>query len=414
MQENEKHAQLRKHKALATGLFVFMTLVFIASTWLLKTGADDWLGYVKAFSEAAMVGALADWFAVTALFHHPLGIPIPHTNLIENSKARIGDNLGNFVVYNFLTAENLRPYINKISIAPMAAEWLAKDKSKALLLREVSNIISRILIRLDEKEVTQFIARKGEALLQDLKLHKLAAGAIEYVMEQKEHEKLITLLAGKIKEFIAENGELVKQRVHKESYFFIPGFVDRKLADRITQGLIGYFEEIEKDTSHRVREEILLQIHEFVERLHSDPALQNRLSQLKDSYLTPDKLESYAQSLWVNLRDSLLTELKNENSTLQEYLNKNLAEFSEHLQEDKNLQNKIDSFIKVTGYRYILKNAKEAGTLISDTVGNWKGRELSQKLELEVGKDLQFIRINGTLVGGMVGLLLYVVSKWIG
>src|SRR6478752_7446823 len=201
---NNKAAQLRKHKMLATGLFLLMLLVYILMTWLLRTQPAAWMGYVKAFSEAAMVGALADWFAVTALFHHPLGIPIPHTNLIENSKKAIGDNLGNFVVSNFLTAGNIRPYIQKLNISSYAAQWLEKEKNKNVLVNEVTKLLNDIMGKLEDKQVADFIAKKGNELLDNIELNKIVSNALRYFLDRNEHEKLVTTLAEKIKTYISE------------------------------------------------------------------------------------------------------------------------------------------------------------------------------------------------------------------
>lgn len=414
MQEHEKKIQLRKHKTFATGLFLLMALVFLGCIYLQKNMPALWIGYLKAFAEAAMVGALADWFAVTALFHHPLGIPIPHTNLIENSKKRIGDNLGNFVVDNFLTAKNIRPYIARIQLASYGAEWLQKDNNQNLLVKEGSFLLADIISKLDDKKMASFLATKGAELLKELPLANLSANALQYLYDNKQQEKLVTLLAEKIKGFIGENVELVKEKVHQESYFFIPGFVDRKLAVKITSGLVKYFEDIEQEPDHRVRQEINSQILSFIEKLKNDFAWQDKLAGIADKFITREKLEEYTSAAWNNIKKSFLQDLHQEDSAVKKYFKTSLQNLAQNLSSDKELQQKIDGWLRHTAYRFILKNSKEAGILISNTVGNWQGRELSQKLELEVGKDLQFIRINGTLVGGLVGLILYIITKLIG
>ncbi len=414
MTDIEKRKQLNQHKLLATGLFILMAIVFCVTSYFLKHAPQNWLGYVNAFAEAAMVGALADWFAVTALFHHPMGIPIPHTNLIENSKKRIGDNLGNFVVSNFLTSANLRPYVQNIKVSGYAAEWLQKGNNNQLLLTEGFNFAKKIISSLPDEEVVLFIEKKGRELIHSTDIASLASIAIKYLVQHQEHEQVVTALAQKIKEFLEQNQDVVKERVHKESPFFIPGFVDRKLADKISNGLIGYFEEIATTPNHRVREEISNELLRFAEDLTLNPLWSTKLSAMKDTFLQGDALKKYAGNLWQYAKEQLLHELSLENGVLQKYLSENLGGFAHQLETDEQLQNKVDGWIRLNGYRYILKNSSKAGELISNTVGNWKGRELSQKLELEVGKDLQFIRINGTIVGGLVGLLLHLVSQSLG
>lgn len=411
----DKARSLRAHKRAATGLFLLMVAVYITTVWMARSGDHGaWLGYVNAFAEAAMVGALADWFAVTALFHHPLGIPIPHTNLIEHSKARIGANLGDFVVSNFLTPASIRPYLEKLSVARLAGEWLGKEKNKTAVVAEATRLLADILQKMDDRAVTRFVARKGSELLGELKVAPIVANALEYFLRRGEHQAVVTLLAGKVAGYIGEHNDLVRQRVKQESFFFIPGFVNNKVAEKITAGLVAYFQEIEADESHRVRDEISEQLGLFVARLRTEPDWDARFASLREGLLSPDKLQEYAAAAWTSLKTTLLTELTAERSPLKKYLAKTLADTATRLSNDPAMQEKIDGWIRVTAYRYILRNRASVGGLISNTVGNWQGRELSQKLELEVGRDLQFIRINGTVVGGLVGLVIYAVTEWVG
>jgi len=414
MNDKDKAAQLKAHKRLATGLFMLMLALYIVMVWLTKTRPAVWVGYVQAFSEAAMIGALADWFAVTALFHHPLGIPIPHTNLIEKGKKSIGNNLGTFVVSNFLTAGNIRPYIQKLSVSAYAAQWLEQPKNKGLLVTEITRMLADILHKVDDRSISAFIARKGSALLADVKLNVIVGNALHYFLDKGSHEEIVTLLARKIKAFISENEALVREKVQGESYFFIPKFVDNKLAEKITSGLAGYFEEIEQDPTHRIRAEISTQLYLFVEKLRTDPRWEEEFRRLSGSMLSSGKLEEYAAAAWQSLKSTLLHELASEGSALSSYFSKTLEELAGNLKADPVLQQKIDGWIRHTAYKYILRNATQVGALISNTVGNWQGAELSRKLELEVGKDLQFIRINGTIVGGLVGLLIYALTELIG
>lgn len=413
MNETDKAAQLRAHKRLATGLFLLMLVVYIATAWWSQGNPAAWLGYVKAFSEAAMVGALADWFAVTALFHHPLGIPIPHTNLIERGKQAIGANLGSFVVSNFLTARAIRPYIAKLSVSAYAADWLAKPQSKALLIGEAGRLLTDIIQKMDDKTVAKFIARRGSSIITDLKLNLLVANAAQYFLDRAEHQKMITLLTRKIKGYIQEHESMVREKVKSESYFFIPSFVDNKLAAKITGGLVRYFEEIELDETHRIRGEITDQLYRFIGELRTEPRWEEEFRKLSAGLLSTEKMEELATAAWQSLKATLQQELGNDRSALSRYLSRTLDELAVNLRTDPALQVKIDGWIRHTAYKYILRNTEQVGALISNTVGAWPGRELSRKLELEVGKDLQFIRINGTIVGGLVGLLIYSVTEWI-
>jgi uncharacterized membrane-anchored protein YjiN (DUF445 family) len=412
MNDEAKRKQLRKYKAFATGLFVLMTVVFIITTILQKNNDSHWIGYVRAFSEAAMVGALADWFAVTALFRHPLGLPIPHTNLIENSKQKLGDNLGSFVVNNFLSPTNIRPYIQKLKISGFVGEWLGKEKNQEVLIKNLSDIVLDILNKLDDAEVSLFISKKVSEMTDTIKLNTLLGNGIIYLLDKNDHQKIITNLSSQIKSYITENDEMIKERVKKGSYTFIPAFVDNKISDKIASGLSDFFKEIEENPQHEIRQLITEKIYDFSTELKQDPKWEDEFTTIKNDLLKNDKLKEYSNDIWISIKNTLMKELQEDHSSLKNYLSKNLNEFSQNLKTDENLQNKIDNWVRVTAYKYILKNTHQFGNLISSTVGNWQGKELSEKLELEVGKDLQFIRVNGTLVGGLVGLIIYTISHF--
>lgn len=412
MTDEEKKRQLRKYKAFATGLFLLMAVIFVMMTILQKTNDSHWIGYVRAFSEAAMVGALADWFAVTALFHHPLGLKIPHTNLIQNKKEQIGDNLGNFVVGNFLSPQNIRPYISKLNVSHFVGEWLSKQRNQEILLNETSTIILDILNKLDDEAVINFISKKAQEMTNDLKVNSILGNGLDYILEKNDHQRLVTGLSKQIKTYVLNNQEMVRDRVKKESFALVPKFVDDKIADKITQGLSKYFDEIETNLEHPLREEITRKLFNFSKDLKDNEKWEKELSTIKDSFLKEEKILIYAKDIWESIKKSLMKELNDEDSALKKYLLKNLNELSFNLQNDEKLQYKIDHWIRVTAYKYILKNTHQFGDLISSTVGNWQGKELSNKLELEVGKDLQFIRVNGTLVGGLVGLIIYTIAHF--
>ena len=412
MNDTEKKIQLRRYKMFATGLFVLMAIIFIIMTILEKKNHAYWIGYIRAFSEAAMVGALADWFAVTALFNYPLGIKIPHTNLIENSKERIGDNLGNFVVENFLSPQNIRPYIQKIKISGFVGDWLSKERNQENLMKEVSHIILDILNKLDDTEVVNFIGKKAKEMSDDLKINEIIGNGLEYILDKNDHQRFITNLSKQIKEYVLNNQNLVKERVKSESFFLVPKFVDDNIADKITKGLSKYFEEVELNENHSLRKEITDKLYSFSSEIKTEEKWVEEFATIKKDFLKEEKIKQYSTDIWNSIKKSLSKELEEEQSALKNYIKKNLAELSENLKTDENFQNKIDHWIRVTAYKYILKNTHQFGALISSTVGNWEGKELSEKLELEVGKDLQFIRVNGTIVGGLVGLIIYTVANF--
>ena len=281
-----KQKKLQHHKNIATGLLLLMLCIYITVVFLLKLHPQlSFLGYIKAFAEAAMVGALADWFAVTALFRKPLNLNIPHTNLIEQRKKDIGDNLGVFVVDNFLTPQQIRPYITNINIASFLINWLSNDKNKSFITDNASQLLKKLV---------------------------------------DNHKNTI--------------------ETHIISQFppIIPTFIAQTIAKKVTEGL-----------------------NDYVITLSDNPTELN------------------------NTVEKLIVQLKTNEA----------------------LQHKMNKWVQKMAYQFVLKNRTEVSTLISSTITNWEGRALSEKLELEVGKDLQFIRINGTLVGGLVGLLIYTLTQ---
>lgn len=412
MNDFEKKIQLQKYKWFATGLFIAMAVVFVFTTLLQKNSDSHWVGYVRAFSEAAMVGALADWFAVTALFKRPLGLPIPHTNLIENSKQKLGDNLGNFVVSNFLSPENIRPYIQKINISGFLGEWLLRERNQGVLIDNISSMVTDILTKLDDREVSLFISKKINTMTDEVHLNKILGNGIIYLLDKNDHQKIISNISRQISHYIDENNDMIQERVRKGSYSFIPSFVDNKISEKIASGLSEFFMEIEQNPQHEVRELITQKIYEFSEDLKQNEKWKDDFKNIKNTFLGEEKLNQYSYDIWLSIKKTVLAELEAEQSSLKKYVVKNINDFAQNLNSDENLQRKINVWTRATVYKYVLKNAHQAGTLISSTVGNWQGKELSQKLELEVGKDLQFIRVNGTIVGGLVGLIIYTISHF--
>ena len=404
-----KKNQLRKHKRLATGLFFFMAIVYGVMVYLQHQGSEAWMGYVEAFSEAGMVGALADWFAVTAIFKHPLGIPIPHTNLIERKKDDLGQNLGKFVKDNFLNPENIRPYIEKLNVVKWVSEWLNKPASQKILEKEIINLTKKIISDLEDKDVEQFLANKGTEVLREIDFQKISSSGIKYFIDKNEHITLLEILLPEIKEYINESQEMILHRL-SENRPFIAFLAGRKISNEVVEGLIKFIDEIESDKEHFVRKKLTENLQGFSEDILVSEQWKEKFEKLKQEVLTEQNLRSYTDDAWQSIKSLLLQNLENPNSQLQGYLQSNIQKLSHSLSDDQDISNRINSWVRHFLYRMTLKNRDEVEALISSTVAGWKGKELSEKLELEVGKDLQFIRINGTLVGGFVGLLIYTLT----
>lgn len=409
MNIESKEIQLKKHKSLATGLFILMAVIYIAMVYMLKNNPQKWMEYVRAFSEAGMVGALADWFAVTALFKYPLGIKIPHTNLITTNKNALGRNLGDFVSSNFLTADTIRPYIDKLSISEYLNDWLSKKKNIELINLECSKIIQRIIKNLDNSSIAEFLANKGFELTNEIKLERLAGTALLYLLENNEHERLINIILPQAKEYVENNRELIyKKVVEKQPILGLIG--GKAVTNQLISGITTFLEEIEHNAEHDIRKTMTLKLYQIVEDLNEKDDWHQKFEAIKNEFITQDKIYEYTQDIWLRLKEDMLLKLNDQNGTFNKYIQQNIQQMVNSFKNDEEMQNNIDKFARQYVYKIVLKNSKEVGKIITNTVEKWDGNELSSKLELEVGKDLQYIRINGTLVGGLVGLLIYTLT----
>lgn len=406
-----KKTQLQKHKLMATGLFVLMACIYILMMYFLKHNPKSWMEYVRAFSEAGMVGALADWFAVTALFKYPLGIKIPHTNLITKNKNKLGTNLGTFVSDNFLTATTIRPYINQLNISVYLINWLNSDKNKTILVTEINNLIKNIITNLNNKSVTNLLKNKDLELSNEIKLEKIAATGLHYLLEKNEQNRLINIILPKAKLYVENNRDLIYLKVVEKQP--ILGLIGGKsVTNQLISGITTFFNEIEQNPQHEIRQTITKHLYELVIDLNENEEWQLKFNAMKNEFLSNEKISEYTNAIWQQLKTDTLESLNNVQSTLNQYISENVNELINTFKNDVVLQESINNYAKQYIYKLVLKNSNEVGKIIQQTVEKWDGQELSEKLELEVGKDLQYIRINGTLVGGLVGLFIYTLTQF--
>ncbi len=412
MTDSEKKRQLRKHKTIATGLFLLMAIVYFSMVYFRHQNEESWMGYVEAFAEAGMVGALADWFAVTALFKYPLGLRIPHTNLIERKKDSIGDSLGSFVKDNFLTPQTIRPYIEKLDVVSFAKNWLIKPTNQELLEEELIKFIEKVIRDLDDEEVVDFMSKKGHEILNEFDLQDLVSTTLDYLVDKQKHTEIINALIPKAKEYINDSDVFIKDKIN-EKHPIISMFAGKRISKGVVDGVVSFLDDIEQNQEHPIRQNLEKLIKETALEIKSSDEWKSKLENLRDEFLSEERVNEYAQDLWFSVKESATKSFGAENSTLRKYVRNNIKNLADSLQNNAELQNKINSWIRLFIYRMILRNVNEVENLIRNTVEKWSGRELSDKLELEVGKDLQYIRVNGTLVGGLVGLIIYTITQLI-
>lgn len=408
----EKKKQLQQHKRIATGLFILMALVYIIMIYTIRHTPAAWMGYVKAFSEAAMVGALADWFAVTALFRRPMGMPIPHTNLIVNSKNKIGDNLGDFVTDNFLTSENIRPYVEKVDLANMISSWLNKPANQTILENELASLTNRILTELEDKTIVNLMMVKAKEGIAAINVQSLVSKGVSYAIDQNEHNKLLDIILPKAQVYVEEHRQEIYDNVVEKKP--ILGLIGGKaVTNQLVNGINTFLEDIARDPNHKIRKEITLRLEMLAVDIEASPSWKAKFDEILSQFITDEKINTYMSDLWQSTKTSLLAQLEDKQSTLRTYITKSIARVADDLENNEENKAKINKWIQHTIYKVALKNTKEVGQLIRNTVDSWDGQELSDKLELEVGKDLQYIRINGTIVGGLVGLIIYIVTSYL-
>ena len=382
MTEVEKIQNLKKHKAIATGLFLLMAIVYFAMVYLDLHSDAKWIGYVEAFAEAGMVGALADWFAVTALFRYPLGLKIPHTNLIENSQKAIGDNLGHFVTDNFLTPSTIRPYIEKLEVVKYAADWLNKPSNQKDLQDELIHFTKKIVTDLDDKDVVDFITLKGDEILKQFNLPELVSSSLEYVLEKEKHDEILEAIIPKAKEYILESDLIIKDKLN-EKHPVISFFAGKKISKGVVEGVVSFLDEVADDKEHPIRHNIERIIKDNIQNIKESPDWKAKLETLRDDFITKERMNEYSMDLWQAIKLNLTESFDDPNSALQTYIQKNIKKLTENLNDNQEMIDKINGWVRHFIYRMILRNVKEVEGLISSTVDKWEGKQLSEKLELE-------------------------------
>lgn len=372
------------------------------------------IGWLKAISEAAMVGGIADWFAVVALFRHPLGIPIPHTALIPNNKDAIGQNLGSFVSDEFLIKEKLEVKLDEFDFASKATNWLKEDKNaNTIASLVVENVIPGVLKTIDDADVKNFIQQQFEIKMQELNFGEWIASGLETLSKSDKQAQLITNVLTVLATELEANKAEINEKVKKSTPWYTLGVADKKIAEGVFNGLYEFL-DMAKEHDSSIRQKIDSYVLKFIEDLKSSPEMQQKISLLIIEFTQKEEVQDYIGSIWQEVKNAVLADLENgEHSKIKLNLSRMIGNFGTTIQNDIVMTTKINNFIKIDLLGILLRNKKAIGDLIANSVRSWDKKEIAEKLELEVGKDLQFIRINGTVVGGFVGLIIYLVEQFI-
>jgi uncharacterized membrane-anchored protein YjiN (DUF445 family) len=405
----ERRSALRKMKIGATALLVAVTFVFFIARW--QQQYHGWVGYIRAFAEASMVGALADWFAVSALFRHPLGIPIPHTAIIPHRKDQIGRSLGDFVQTNFLTREVLDERLATAKIGKRLGDWLADERNANKAGEGVTDLLRGALEVLDDRDVSSSLETLIERRVRATPVAPLVGRAIDLAMEGGHHQKLFDAMMTGLGSFIEENRATFRARLEHESPWWVPESIDDRLFAKIYAAVRGFLADVGNDSNHELRQAMDARVASFADRLRSDPTLLAKGEELKVELLAHPDVRAWLGSLWGELKRNTVTALDDPDSELRHRLDVSLTSLGRRLASEPSLQAKVDDWVLRAAGHVVDHYRGEVADLIAGTVAKWDGAATAERLELQVGRDLQFIRINGTIVGGLAGLVIYTASQ---
>jgi uncharacterized membrane-anchored protein YjiN (DUF445 family) len=403
----DRQRALRRMKLVATSLLVAAAVVYIVAR---ANEGPAWLGYVEAFAEAAMVGALADWFAVTALFRYPLGLPIPHTAIIPRRKDQIGRSLGQFVQDHFLTKEVLTERIRGAHIGRRLGQWLHEPANAERAGEVIVDALRGTIEVLDDRDVQDAIGGLVQRRLEDTPVAPLVGRAIDVAVEGGHHQRLLDAVLTGLSSFLSDNRAALRTRLEAESPWWIPEPVDERIFRKIFNGVQRFLADVAANPEHEFRIAIDARIRTFAERLREDPVMLAKGEEVKRDLLAHRDVQAWLQSLWGELKQALLDAAADPQSELRRRLNVGLARAGGRVIEDQELQAKLDGWVERAA-GYVVENYRgEAAALISTTVERWDSADTSRRIELQVGRDLQFIRINGTVVGGLAGLAIHAIT----
>jgi uncharacterized membrane-anchored protein YjiN (DUF445 family) len=405
---------VRRMKLIATGFLLTATVVYGLAKWADSSGAGGWAGYVAAAAEAGMVGAMADWFAVTALFRRPLGLPIPHTAIIPTKKDALGASLGDFVGENFLSADVVRTRLRSVGIGSRLGRWLAEPPNADKVTEQAAAALRGLLTVLRDSDVqavvSEAITRRAEAQEVGPGLGKM----LERIVADGGHRRMVDLVCARAHDWLIEHGDSVMDAVQGGAPGWTPRFVDRKVGERVYKELLRFVTEMRDSPHHPARGAVDRFLSDFAVELQSDPDTRARVERLKKDLLARGEVQDVIESVWGSVRAMMVAAAEDERSELRMRTRASLLALGGRLATDARLQEKVDSWLEDAATYLVTTYRDEITSLISDTVAGWDADQTSRKIEAHVGRDLQFIRINGTVVGALAGLLIFAISRAFG
>ena len=412
--DEEKQRGVRRMKLTALALLLFVAVVYVLAKWASNSGAGPWAGYVAAAAEAGMVGAMADWFAVTALFRHPLGLPIPHTAIIPTKKDQLGVSLGEFVGENFLSEEVVRQRLRAVGIGSRLGAWLAVPDHADRVTAELSAALRGALTVLRDSDVQAVV---GEAITRRADAQEIAPGIgkmLEKIVADGGHKRVVDLIVTRAHDWLVLHDEQVMDAVEGGAPGWTPRFVDKRIGERVYKELLRFVTEMRDMPSHPARGALDRFLGDFAADLQSDTDTRARVERLKGEVLGRGEVQDLIASAWTSVRSMIVSAAEDERSELRLRVRASLLSLGARMAVEPKLQEKVDGWVEGAAVYVVTTYRKEITSLITDTVAGWDAEHTTRKIEANIGRDLQFIRINGTVVGSLAGLLIYTVSRLVG
>jgi uncharacterized membrane-anchored protein YjiN (DUF445 family) len=397
---------LRRMRGVALGLLLIATVVFAATL-----NADGAWTYVHATSEAAMVGAIADWFAVTALFRHPLGLPIPHTAIIPTRKDALARSLQEFVADNFLSEDIVRSRVAAAEVSRRAGEWLSVDKNSIWLVDEATVLVRAALGRVNDDDIAVLIETELLPRLAEEPLSQVIGRLLEDVVAEDAHRGLVDLALSEAHRWLTSNRDAVGSALETRAPWWTPRWLDDRVIARLHAEAVAWVADIRDTPDHPAREALDTFLRQLASDLQHDAATIERAERLQRRVLSAPQVVTSAVSLWNAVRRSLLEALETPDSAIRARAVRALTDFGSKLAVDADLQARLDATAQDAAAFLVGRYGHELTTVITDTIERWDGREAARRIELHVGRDLQFIRVNGTIVGGLAGLVIYSLGR---
>ncbi|MEX1907745.1 DUF445 domain-containing protein [Janibacter sp. Y6] len=406
--DQARRAGLRRMRVVATSLLVLAAVVYLLTV---RMDHDGVWGYVNTAAEAAMVGAMADWFAVTALFKHPLGLPIPHTALIKRRKDELGRSLEEFVAQNFLTEEIARERLASAEVGLRLGRWLARPASRERVLTGIARAGRPALERMSDEDVEDFLTSLLLPRLAREPISPIAGSLLDSVVAHGTHAGLVDLGLDQVGAWLAENPEAFADVVGEKAPWWTPPWLDDRVIGWGYKQAVEWLAEVRSDRDHPARKALDDLLRRLADDLQHDPDVQASAERLKEALLAHPQVPRSAVAIWQSLKVALVGAMEDRDSYFWSRGEELLAHLGEHLEQDPAWRDRLEGHLGEAVAFAVNTYGDELAQVISVTVGRWDADEASSRIELYVGRDLQFIRINGTVVGALVGLVIHAVSQ---